>query len=216
MFADDGTTPIGLDIELAQAIGEILGLEVQFVDSAFDTILQGLATDKYDVVMSAVTITGARAQTVDFSSPYIENWQTIVTLRDNTQGISDTSGLNGKKVTYQKGTTSFEYLTNLIDTGGVSCTVSEFDKVLQCFDELKLGRVDAILVDSVVAEGYVQREPDVFEIVWNQANDLGEEPELFGIGVKQNNAQLLDAVNDALAQLEESGRLDEIRLDWLA
>ena len=215
MFDTDGKTPIGLDIDLGKEIGTILGREVEFIDTAFDTILQGLGTDKYDIVMSAVTITGERAQTVDFSTPYIENWQSIVVL-SGTEPITSPQELEGKKVAYQKGTTSTKYLTDLIDTGVVSCTVSEFDKVLQCFDELRLGRVDAVLCDSVVSDGYVEREPGTFELTWVQSSIVGDEPELFGIAVKKDNTELLNAVNAALAQLQENGRLDEIRQEWLS
>ena len=215
MFADDGTTEIGLDIDLAKAIGELLGVKVVFQNTDFEGILDGLAIDKYDVVMSAVTITAARAEKVDFSSPYIENWQAIVVRKGDT-AITGPEQLDGKKVAYQKATTSTEYLGKLRDTGVVKCEVSEYEKVMECFTDLKLGRVDTVLCDSVVAEGYVAREPGAFELTWIQSTVEGDEPELFGVGVKKNNAELLAAVNGALAELEASGKLDALRLQWLA
>ena len=214
-YADDGVTEIGLDIDLAKEIAGILGVEVVFQNTDFEGILDGLAIDKYDVVMSAVTITPARAEKVNFSSPYIENWQAIV-VKKGADAITGPEGLDGKKVAYQKATTSTEYLGKLRQTGAVECQVSEYEKVMDCFSDLKLGRVEAVLCDSVVAEGYVAREPDAFEMTWIQSTVEGDEPELFGIGVKKGNADLLEAVNGALAQLEESGWLDELRQQWLA
>jgi len=215
MYADDGITELGLDIDLAKEIASILGLEVVFQNTDFEGILDGLGIDKYDVVMSAVTITAARAQKVDFSDPYIENWQAIVVLK-GTDSIASPEGLNGKKVAYQKATTSTEFLDKLRKTGAVTCEVSEYEKVMDCFSDLKLGRADAVLCDSVVAEKYVATEPDAFELSWHESTVEGAEPELFGIGVKKGNAELLDAVNGALAQLEESGWLDALREQWLA
>ena len=214
-WADDGVTPIGLDIELAKEIGKLLGVEVVFQNTDFEGILDGLAIDKYDVVMSAVTITAERAKKVDFSDDYIENWQAIV-VRKGEEPITAPEQLDGKKVAYQKATTSTEYLKKLRDTGVLECQVSEYEKVMDCFSDLKLARVDTVLCDSVVAEAYVAREPDAFEMTWIQSTVEGDEPELFGIGVKKGNAELLDAVNGALAQLEESGWLDELRQQWLA
>ncbi|MDR2752874.1 MAG: ABC transporter substrate-binding protein [Oscillospiraceae bacterium] len=213
-YIDNGITT-GLDIELAKEIGEILGLTVQFEDTDFEGILDGLATKRYDVVMSAVTITPARAKKVVFSTPYIENWQSIVVRKGNPP-ITSPEGLNGLKVAYQKGTTSTEFYEKLNSTGVLEAKVSEYEKVMSCFDDLKVGRVDAVLVDSVVSEGYVEKDPDVFEITWHQKNDADAEPELFGIAVRKNNADLLAEVNKALAQLEGNGRLEELRKQFLA
>jgi len=211
-FSDDGVTPIGLDIDLAKEIGKILGLEVQFQNTDFEGILDGLVIDKYDVVMSAVTITAARAEKVDFSDPYIENWQAIV-VRKGAEAIDSPEGLTGKNVAYQKATTSTEYLNKLRDTGAVTPNkVEEYEKVMNCFDDLRLARVDAVLCDSVVAGDYEANHPDTFEITWVQS--APDEPELFGIAVKKGNAELLDAVNGALAELKANGKYQDICSDW--
>jgi polar amino acid transport system substrate-binding protein len=215
MYADDGVTEIGLDIDLAKEIAKALGVEVVFQNTDFEGILDGLDIDKYDVVMSAVTITNARKEKVDFSDDYIENWQAIV-VRKGDKAITAPAQLDGKKVAYQKATTSTEYLTKLRDTGALECQVSEYEKVMDCFSDLKLARVDAVLCDSVVAEAYVAREPEAFEMTWIQSTVEGDEPELFGVAVKKGNAELLDAVNGALAQLEASGWMDGLRQLWLA
>ena len=214
-FADDGTTPIGLDVDLATAIAEHLGIKVEFEDTAWEGIFSGLGIDKYDVVMSSVTINGERMQTMDFSNPYIENWQSIV-IKKGSPPITSVEDLEGLLVGYQGATTSDDYLADMIATGVVNCQVAAYDKVINCFDDLRLGRIDAAIVDSVVSEGYVEREPDVFEITWHQKNVVGAEPELFGVAIKKGNTKLQEAINGALAALEQSGKLDEIRQNWLA
>ena len=215
LFADDGVTPMGLDIDLANAIADILGVKVEFEDTAWDGIFAGLDVDKYDVVMSAVTITAERAKTMDFSNPYIVNWQSIA-VRKGSDPITSVQGLEGLNVGFQGETTSDEYLTMMMDTGVVSCTKHSYDKVINAFDDLRNGRLDAVISDSVVSEGYIAREPDIFELTWHQSNEADEEPERFGVAVKKGNKALLDAVNNALKILEDNGKLDEIRDNWLS
>jgi len=160
-----------------------------------------------------VTKTPERAQKVDFSDSYIENWQAIV-VKKGAAAIEGPEGLDGKKVAYQEATTSTAYLAKFIETGAVSCTIAEFEKVMDCFEDLKNGRVDAVLCDSVVADEYAASSPELFEITWVQSSVEGDEPELFGIGIKKGNAELLAAVNGALAELKANGKYEEICKDW--
>ena len=100
-FDTDGTTPIGVDMELAEAIGEKLGCEVEIVNTGWDGIFAGLSKGDYDVVISAVTITSERLLDFDFSDPYIENWQSIVVMSDAAVKPADPSELAGLRVGYQ-------------------------------------------------------------------------------------------------------------------
>jgi polar amino acid transport system substrate-binding protein len=216
-FGDDGVTPTGLDIELARLIAKELGLEAEFINSSFDGILGGLSTKKYDIVMSALTILPERKEEANFSTPYIENWQAIVVLADSAQ-ITTPEELAGKKVVYQIGTTSEIYIGGLIADGKLPADLAKnaYDKVINCFDELSNGRADAVVCDSVVADGYVAREPGKYVISWIQSSVAGEEPEEFGIAVSKENAALLEAINKILDQFEKDGTLDKLRKDWLS
>jgi polar amino acid transport system substrate-binding protein len=213
MFDDNGN-PIGFDIDMATEIANILGVRVEFNDTAWDGIFAGLDVDKYDVVISAVTIRPDRALSMDFSNPYIENWQAIV-VRKGDDPVTSMDGLNGLNVGLQASTASHDLLDEYIELGLISCTISPYVQVLNAFDDLRLGRVDCILTDSTVAEGYIAREPDAFEITWHQKNEPGAEAERFGIAMKKGNDLLVNAVNDALRQLETNGRLDQLRYEWL-
>lgn len=214
-YADDGVTPMGMDVELAAELATLLGVTVEYEDTAWDGIFSGLDIDKYDCVISAVTINASRMKDMDFSTPYIENWQSIA-VKKGAAPITSLEGLNGLVVGYQDATTSAELLEELIATGAVSCTTSAYDKVMNAFDDLRLGRVDAVLSDSTVAEGYTGREPDQYEITWHQKNESGAEAEKFGVAVKKGNQKLQDALNNALKQLEDSGKLSALRTLWLS
>ncbi|GHS89886.1 basic amino acid ABC transporter substrate-binding protein [Synergistales bacterium] len=213
-FDDDGTTPIGLDIDLGKAITKKLGVALTHEDTAWDAIFAGLGIDKYDCVISAATINADRAKIVDFTTPYIENWMSIVVKKGGKE-IKSVKELEGLSVGFQGATTADEYLAKQIETGVVSCKVNSYDKVLQCFDDLRLGRIDAVICDSTVSEGYTAKEPDNFAITWHQSTEKGEEAEVFGIAVKKGNAKLLDALNKALQELKDSGELDKIIKNWL-
>ena len=212
-YADDGTTAIGFDVDLGDAIAQEIGVKAVRIDTAWDGIFAGLSAKKYDCVISAVTITADRQQTMDFSTPYIENWQSIVVKKGNTP-ITSVKGLDGLKVAYQGSTTSDEYLNNEINTGVLTCQTFPYDKVLNCFDDLNLGRVDAVICDSTVADGYISREPDKYEISWLQSSEPGAVAETFGVAVNKGNDKLLNAINDALSKMDQNGKLDELRKNW--
>jgi polar amino acid transport system substrate-binding protein len=213
-FFDDNNDPAGLDVDLAAELAKQLGVKVVYEDTAWDGIFDGLGIDKYDAVISAVTITAPRRETMDFSEPYVENWQSVV-VKKGSAPITSLDMLNGLSVGFQDSTTSDETMAMLKDTGAVSCETFGYDKVLNAFDDLRYGRIDCVMSDSVVSEGYVDREPDVFEITWHQKDVPGDEPERFAVAMKKDNAKLRDAVNKALAELEKSGKLNEIRAEWL-
>ncbi len=204
-FDVDGTTPIGVDIELAYAIGEELGMEVEIVNTAWDGIFAGLDKGDYDLILSAVTITPDRLLDYSFSTPYIQNYQSIVSLVGGEYQITDPSEFDGLRVAYQEETTSDIYLTEYIATNGITVETYEYANVMDCFTELEFGRVDAIIVDSTVANSYTG-EGSSFDITWQQ----NENPEEFAVCIKQDNTELTEQVNTALEALKADGTLDEI------
>ncbi|MDR0913785.1 MAG: transporter substrate-binding domain-containing protein [Oscillospiraceae bacterium] len=212
-YATDGETIVGFDADLINAIGDVLDIEIKTIDTGWDGIFSGLDSNRYDVVCSAVTINAERKETMDFTQPYIENWQAIV-VKKSSAPITSVEGLDGLKVGYQGSTTSDEYLADLMNTNVLDCETSSYDKILQAFDDLKLGRIDAILCDSTVADGYLSREPEEYNISWNQSSEEGAEAETFGIAVKKGNTQLQEALDAAIDVLKENGKLDEIKNEW--
>ncbi len=204
----DGTTPTGLDVELAKEIGKRMGMEVELIDTAWDGIFAGLKKGDYDCIMSAVTITPDRLLEFDFSEPYIQNMQCIVSLKGSDVQVTDIAQLSGLRVGYQEETTSDIYLTNYADATGLECETFEYAKVMNCYDELELGRIDAIICDSTVATSYVSDPDSVFEITWTQPAD--EEIEEFGVCIQKGNTELLDKVNKALAEIKADGTLDAL------
>jgi len=198
-MADDGKTPIGFDVEFSKALAKQMKLEVEFVDTAWDGIFAGVNTSKYDCIISSVTINEARKAAHNFSQPYIQNTLAIVLPKDSKHKISSPSDLAGLGVAYQEETTADDYMTELAGQG-MKFTPYEYDKVMYCFDELRLGRVDVIITDLLVAYEYIARS-EIFEIVWQG----GEEE--FGVCMKKGNDALTTAIDKAIDELFEDGTM---------
>jgi len=202
-FDADGKTPIGFDVEMGKAIAAKMGLEPKFVDTAWDGIFAGVSTDKYDCIMSSVTINEARLKAHNFSKPYIQNTLAIVLPKDSPLNVTSPQDLAGLGVSYQEETTSDDFMTELAEQG-LKFTPYEYDKVMYCFEELKLGRVDVIVTDLLVAYEYVGRADSPFKIVWTG----GEEE--FGICMRKGNDALTTAINKALDELFDDGTMLKI------
>lgn len=207
-YDEDGKTPIGVDVEIAKAIGEELGIEVEIVNTEWDGIFAGLAKNDYDVIISAVTITPERLIDFDFSTPYIENWQCIVTLKDAEYKPANVDELVGHKICFQDETASDNYLEEYFKNSEQKPDTYGYVEVIDCFNELKLGRVDAVVCDSTVADIYVAQGD--YEITWSQEKEAGAVAEQFGVCINKGNEELVEDINEALAKMKDNGKLEEI------
>jgi len=206
-FDEDGKTPIGFDVEMGKALAAKLGLQPEFIDTAWDGIFAGVDTEKYDCIMSSVTYTDERAEIFNFTKPYIANAQLLVVRKDSTVKPRTLEEVEGLRLTFQGETTSDTLFQDWAARTGAKVDVSRFDKVMNCFDELTLNRVDVILVDSVVAADYLAKPGNPFEITAEVSND-----EVLAICLKKGNKALTDALNTALTELVAEGTLQQISL----
>lgn len=203
-YAEDGKTPAGFDVELGKAVAAKLGLEPEFVDTAWDGIFAGLDTDKYDVVMSAVTITDERKQTMNFSKAYIGNGQALILNKNSKVTAKSPDDLSGLKVGYQAETTSNIFMDKMAEKG-LKFEAEEYDKVMNAYDDLSLGRSDAVISDALVSVSYLSKPDNPFVMVWQ-----GPADEFFGVALKKDNAKLTDAVNGAIDSLVADGTMKNI------
>ncbi|MDR1352267.1 MAG: ABC transporter substrate-binding protein [Treponema sp.] len=203
----DGKTPIGFDVSMGKALAEKMGLQAKFVDTAWDGIFAGVDTGKYDCIISSVTVTPERQAVHSFTKPYIANAQALVLLKGSQVRARSPEETSGLGVAYQAETTSDIYMAKLADQG-VSFTPYEYDKVMNCFDELRLGRVDAIVCDSLVAVDYIAPADTPFEIVWQ-----GPAEEVFAICLKKGNDALTTALDKALDELFAEGAILRLSRD---
>ena len=206
-FGPDGKTPVGFDVEMAKALAAKMGLTVEFVDTAWDGIFSAVNTRKFDCIISSVTINPARLRAHNFSKPYIQNTLAIVIPKNSAHQVNSPQDLAGLRIAYQDETTSDDYVNGLITSGALKATTYEYDKVMYCFDELRLNRIDAIMTDLLVAYEYVGQADSPFQIVWQG----GEEE--FGICMRKGNDALTEAINKALDELFDDGTMLRISKD---
>ncbi len=209
-YAEDGKTPMGFDVQLAKAVADKLGLQIEYIDTAWDGIFAGLETDKYDVIFSACTITDERKSSMDFSTPYVGNGQSLILTKDSKKVVTGPADLTGLTVGYQAETTSDIYMTKLAEKG-LKFRPAEYDKVINAYEDLKYGRCDVVISDALVAAAYLTLPDTPYVSVWT-----GEADEYFGAAVKKGNSVLTTKINSALEELFSDGTMKSIYEDVFA
>lgn len=211
MMAEDGVTPIGYDVDLANELGRRLGLEVTFINTGFDVIAEGLGVN-YDLIISGYTINEERKEQVLFSDPYIDNYQAIVVRADSDLTADSLTDIDGHSIAFQKGTTSDEIVEDLISTGSVECTTAANEKILTCFQQLTNGEIDMVVCDSTVADVHLVSNSDAYKIIFVDKTS----PEQFGVGISKDNPELQKAINEIIADLKEEGFFDDLNKTWFS
>ena len=204
-YAEDGKTPAGFDVELGKEIAKRLGLEAEFLDVAWDGIFAGLTTDRYDVVMSAATITPERQAAYDFSQPYIGNGQALILQKDSTLPWNKPEDAAGKKIGYQAETTSDFFIEKYAAAHNFEFIPCEYDKVMNAYDDLKFGRIDCVISDNLVSVSYLNVPDSEFKRVWTGVPD-----EYFGVCMKQGNKVLQDKINKVIDDMKADGTMAKI------
>ena len=195
----EGDEIVGIDAEIAAAIADELGLELVIEDIAFDSIIPELVSGKADFAMAGMTVTEERKQSVDFSNTYAQASQKVI-VQEGSE-IATPDDLAGKIVGVQLGTTGDLYVTDLEAEG---TTVERFSKGFEAVQALSQGKVDAVVIDEQPAEVFVS-QTEGLTILADSFTD-----EEYAAAVKKGNTALLNAINDALATLDDAGELDAI------
>ena len=194
--------PEGFDIDLVTTVCELNGWQPEFIVTPFDGIIPGLRSEKYDVVISAMTITPERAVVVDFSNPYYVAGQTIAVPLDDslTQTVDD---LVGKRVGVQLGTTG-ELMAKRMD----GLQVFSFDNIGAAFIDMSNGNLDAVLNDFPTTQAYIGKH--------GTAKTVGEilSTEYYGMAVRKGDRELLDSINQALEKIKLGERYNQLHLKW--
>ena len=205
-FETDEGTYDGYDVEMMQAIADKLGLEMEFINTGFDAITSGSAMvgGVCDIAASAITIKPEREENIDFTDPYFESDQSLLVKAGS--GYSDLDDFVGLRLGVQSGTTGEAYATDNVPDG---VELVGFDSGGDLFVALEAGNIDGILQDKPVNENRAEGD-DTLEVVQIYKTD-----ENYGFATQEEGKEaLLDAVNDALAELKSEGTFDEIFDKW--
>lgn len=194
----------GFDMDLIRAVGREMGCRIEIVPMNFADLVPALQAKKIDTIISGMTINEQRREQVLFSEPYYKSGLTIAVRYDNNY-INDYADLRGKRVAVEKGTTAQSALEKL---GGAEVRV--FDSLPDCFMELSIGGVEAVVGDRPVQEYYIHNYGMA------GAKILGAliAAEDYGIAVGKDRSDLQGNINDALKRLQETGEFQQISAKW--
>ena len=188
----------GIDVEIAGAIAEKLGLELQIDDMDFSAALLAAQQGKSDMVMAGVTVNDERKKVMDFSDTYASGVQVIIVKEGSD--IASADDLAGHKIGTQNGTTGYIYCSD--DFGEDS--VVAYDNGLTAVQALNNGQVDCVVIDSAPAQEFVAANEGLTIL------DTEYVTEDYAIGMAKGNTALVEAVNGALAELKADGTIDTI------
>ncbi len=194
---------VGFDIDVVKAAAAKAGIEVKFTNTPWEGIFNALGQGDRDLLVSAITITDERKQTMDFSTPYFDAVQ-LIAVKDGSK-IAKFADLKKLKVGVQTGTTGDEAVSKLL--GKTNTNIKRFESTPLALKELEAGGVDAVVADNGVVIHYVANNPGgKFKTV----SDAEFVPEQYGIAVKKGNTELLEKLNKGLADLKADGSYDKI------
>ncbi len=211
-FVDaDGTTIIGMDVDLGKAIGQKLGLEVEFQNSAFDGILPGIAAKKYELGMSSFTDNAEREKQVDMVT-YFSAGTKMAVPKGNPDGIK-IDDLCGKTVAAQRGTVQVDDLTARSDTctkaGKPAINIAQFQAQTDVTLALTAKRAQAMLADSPVVDYAISKTNGQLEAV-GDAYDTAP----YGIAVPKGDGNYAKAIQGAVQALMTDGTYKAILDKW--
>jgi len=194
---------VGFDVDVVKAVAQKAGIEVKFVNTPWEGIFNSVAQGDRDLLVSAITITNERKQTLDFSEPYFDAQQLIAVKKDSK--ITKFADLKKLKVGVQNGTTGDEVVAKL--QGKDSANIKRFESTPLALKELEAGGVEAVVADNGVVVNYVNNNADA---KFKTISDASFAAEQYGLAVKKGNAELLAKLNKGLADIKADGSYNQI------
>lgn len=195
----EGGKIVGIDAEIAALIAEKLGMTLKIEDIEFDSIVSGVSTGKYSMGMAGMTVTEDRKKNVNFSDSYATGVQVIIVKEDSPIKSVDDLGAEGAeyKIGVQIATTGSIYTKD--DYG--SERVVEYNNGAEAVEALKTGKVDCVIIDNEPAKSFVKANEGL------KILDTEYVVEDYAIAVNKNDTELLEKINKALRELNESGEI---------
>lgn len=202
-YLNDKGTLMGYDIDLGYRIANEIGVKAEFKNVEWDNIFQELLDKKIDMIMASVTITDERKKLYNFSEPYLNAGQVIISRKDNP--LTEVSTLQGKKIAVQKGTTN--------ETEAYKHTTKElvlvYDEYADIAKAVSVGSAEAALSDLTIAKGLISNYDNVKITSDPFTNDY------YGIVMRKEDIDLQKKVNEALTVLRVNGYLTDLKQKWL-
>nr|WP_314461395.1 basic amino acid ABC transporter substrate-binding protein [uncultured Clostridium sp.] len=193
----DNNDIVGIDADIAKAIADKMGMELEIQDMAFDSLIPAVQSGKADFTAAGMTVNEDRKKNVDFTDTYAQAAQVII-VKEGSE-IKAPADLDGKKIGVQTGTTGDIYAGDIKDAN-----IQRFNKGMEAVMALTQGKVDAVVIDREPAKVFVKENAGL------KILDEAFTEEEYAIAVKKGNTELLDKMNAAIKELKDSGELQKI------
>lgn len=215
-FVDDDGEYAGIDVEIAKAIAEKLGKKLVIANVEFGSIVGGVESGKYDMGMAGMTVTEDRLKSVNFSTSYATGIQAIIVPEDSPYTCLDdfynmdaegnyVSVKDGVKIGVQQDTTGDIYCSDTVENYGFgSENVTSYKNGADAVQALVSGKLAAVIIDNEPAKSFVKANTGL------KILDTSYTEEQYAIAIAKGNAELLESINKALADLTAEGKIDEI------
>ncbi|MFZ5814436.1 MAG: basic amino acid ABC transporter substrate-binding protein [Bacillota bacterium] len=199
---DKDNKVVGFDIDIMQEVANKLGVKLEIEQMAFGGLLAALQAGKFDIMAAGVSVTEERKKAVDFSDPYIVGSNAVVVHQDFTGTISKLEDLAGKKVAVQLGTVQAEAVAKVN-----GATVKEYNLFTEAASAVSSKQADAMFISGFVAKSFVKADPNL-KVVWETpADDTA-------YALRKDTPDLTKVVNEVLAELKQSGKMDQLINKW--
>lgn len=202
-FTDEQDNIVGFDIDLAEEVCSRMGVELVKQPVDWDTKEQDLNAGKIDCIWNGLSINDERQEIMNLSEPYMKNDMIFVVKTDSE--IATLADLDGKAVAVQSGSTAQEILND----SGLNITATELATNVECLQQLDLDLVDAVFLDSVVANYEITTTGKAYTILPD-----GLSPEEYAIGFRKDDQALRDEVQRILSEMKADGKVEEISTKW--
>ncbi len=197
-YRNDKNEVDGLDVAIAEAIAEELGVELKVEDMDFNSLLNALKSGKIDFVAAGMSVDEDRLKNADFSDGYYTASQKIIVQKDNDE-IMGKDDLKGKKIGVQEGTTGDLEASEIEDV-----KMSRFKSNIDAIMDLRNGKIDAVVLDESPAEVFISKNDDI-TILDEELTD-----EEYAIAIRKGDTELTDLINKVIKDLKDSGEFDEL------
>ena len=193
---------IGFDIDIAQAIADELGVELEVKDMDFDGLIPALTTGKIDIIIAGMNATEERKQSVDFTDVYYTQTDIVVIRKEDADKFTSEDSLKTAALATQKATVQETYLLETFPDAEIQ-SVPKWNTAIM---SLTTGKVDAVMMVDTVAKQFIAQNDDLMVANF----DINSTPNAAAIAVAKNGGEFLETVNNIVNEMKESGKIEEL------